>query len=287
MNVRAAIMAAGTALVLAWSPGASAQSGDNEFADGFGGSGGVDTSKWSTARFKQGRGWYEGYPYVADGRAYMSVGRYNANRDHGGFVQSDLRTRETFRPGTNNAVKAQARIRLTHNTGGVVHGFYFYNEFDTNGDDRADRSDEIDFEFLSNLTRNTNNPKILLSTWRNWDREDPVYGGFNDGGFHQSLESTSNRNATYWNWYEMYWQRGAVRFYRADQNKQNWQWLRTYTGTNKVPDRAMRLHLNSWVPDNTWTEAYNGGLTSTGNSGGQAWYTMEVDQVIVTKAPRR
>lgn len=278
--------AAGLSMALMVAGSAMAQSGDNRFFDGFNGSS-IDRSRWDSARFPQGRGWYESFPSTRDGVVHMSVARYNSNRDHGGFRQADLRTKETFKPGSRRAVKAQARIRLRHNQRGIVHGFYFYNQFGDDGNGNAARSDEIDFEFLTNLTSNKDRPKILLSTWKNWDRADPVYGGASNGGFHQSLESTSRRRATDWNWYEMFWQEGKIIFHRADGGKKNWQWLRTYTGNDKVPTRAMRLHLNSWVADDSWTEAYAGGLQPTGRRSEQAYYSMHVDQISVVETKRR
>jgi hypothetical protein len=237
----------------------------NLFVDGFGGpSGSVNTSNWVFEDHSFARTTF--VPYVwKDGKyAHLSLNTK-------GLRGTSMRTKQWFSPGANGRIVARARINIAHNTKGIVHGFFFFDEYDfRNG--VSQRSHELDFEWLTNELGSSNNDKMLYSTWNHWDRTNPTYntesnGGHHDGAFVDSGKQTNNQ----WHIYKMVWKCGSVEFFIDNEYQHG------FYGA-KVPCGAQQLFLNSWVPDSAWPAAYNSSLQSTRND---SYKTMLVDWVQV------
>lgn len=275
--MRTIIRAAAGALALTL--GAPAIAGEvTLFYDSFGGRAGApDATKWEGEFHDQGRGQFEGMGRKnGNGKIDLRVRRHNPTAS-GRFYQEVMRTKQFFQPRNGRKIVIRARVRVPHNKKGIVHSVFLYNQYNAGG---ALRSDEIDFEWLTNYTANRtagSNPpeKVLLTTWAYWNRDDPAYGVDRDShhGTQLSTKKNNRADANGWHTYKIEWEADRVAWYTDGKH------LHTWTGA-RVPTGAMRLFLNSWVPSTDWPDAYNGGLTTSG-SGGNATYKMQVDWVEV------
>lgn len=231
--------------------------------DGFSGNGAAATSRWETEYHVQGRGKFEG-PGYRNGNGQLTLGVYSGN-----FSQQIIRSKRWFAPG-NGKIVAEARVRIAHNSPGIVHGFFFYNQYYVGN---RLKSDELDFEWLTTRMQGNRDP-IQVTTWQAWDRWNPRYGIWNDPfhGTHATHEDSLGKQLN-WKWrvYKMVWTKDKIDFY-VDNSK-----IHTWRGAG-VPSGRMRLFLNSWVADSGWPQAYSRDL----KKGGRNWYSMEVDWVRVT-----
>ena len=235
------------------------------FWDGFGGSSGsVNTDKWHFESHSFAQTQLVPYVWTDGNYAHLSLNR-------NGFKGTSMRTKNWFSPG-NGQIVAEARVNIAHNQRGIVHGFFFYDEFSFSGG-QAQRSHELDFEWLTNKTTSSNNDQMLYSTWNNWYRPTPRYNqeynnGHHMGAFKASGVQTNNQ----WHTYKMVWKCGSVEFF-IDNNYQH-----GFYG-DAVPCGAQQLFLNSWVPSSDWSDAYYSGLNQSNNND---YKTMLVNWVRVT-----
>ena len=255
------------------------------FRDDFNGRRGArQGNQWEKETHAQGRGtfgkdaWLDG-----NGVAHISVARRNPSAP-GRFLQTVIRTKRTFAPKPGRVLDFRIRAKITaENQRGIVFGFFTYNQFYFRN---ANRSNELDFEWLTNLTANRSQDTLLVSTWRDWNRDEPKYGIWNDfkHGTHRSETKALSANAGDWHTYTMRWGQGRVEFFRDNPINGKWVYLGGYYGAG-VPTGAQRLFVNAWVPDSSWAQAYNAGLTPTNNASQNAYYTMLVDWVQVNDNP--
>ncbi len=232
---------------------------------------------WDKESHYQGRGKFGGDVYIdGAGSAHIGIGLYHPEPNK--FSQTNIRSKRSFAPGTKTL---DFKIRCfvpAENIRGIVYGFFLYNEYTAGG---ARRSDELDIEWLTNLTANTASDKFLASTWAFWNRDNPRYGISQDpvNGTQLSKELPLGINTGSWNTYTIRWAAGKVEWY-LDQANGQLKLLGGYYGAI-VPTGAQKLFLNAWVPDSSWPQAYSSTINPTSNAAQQKWHSLIVDWVRV------
>jgi len=203
---------------------------------------------------------------------------YDSGGANGTFLGGEVHTRQEFRP--DRPYRFEARVKLDLSTpNGLVTSFFTYGFYGC-------RSDEIDFEFLSNKINNNvtypNGDPVLTNSW-NESHECPQYV------FPDSLDLTG------WNTFWIYWypqpdtacpHGGCVQWWWLDPVNGE-TWLRTEEGVTCVPDEPMALYFNFWAPCYTgwsddcdpWDEAADRNLQPVNTSGLNQRY--EIDYVEV------
>ncbi len=245
------------------------------FGDQFNGrAGAVDTNKWIGEFHEQGSGKFIG-PGRKNGRGAVSlnVRRNFVQNGRRTFSMQNMKSRRKFHPG-NGTLTMQARVRVAHNQPGIVHGFFLYEQAAFNGN----KSNELDFEWLTKKTSNRRSDEILVSTWKNWNRNNIAYDvvGHPVHGTHKSIEKTPGVDANGWHVYTIVWRRGHI-VYKIDGRK-----IHEFRGGPYAPDKAMHLHFNSWVPDSSWEAAFAPGFRPSAHD--RRAFPMEVDWVRITKS---
>ena len=236
------------------------------FWDGFGGNkGAISGDQWEFEDHSFAQTKFKGYVWKDGNYAHVSLNQK-------GFSGSSMRTKKSFSPGSNGKIVAEARININHNQRGIVHGFFFYSEYDRNNG-VARRSHELDFEWLTNQTTSGNNDKMLYSTWNNWYRPNPKYNQEYNNGHHMGAFKNSSVQTNYqWHTYKMEWKCGSVEFFIDNVYQHGFY-------GDSVPCGEQKLFLNSWVPSSDWSDAYYSGFKK-GNQ--NSYKTMLVNWVRVT-----
>jgi hypothetical protein len=155
-----------------------------------------------------------------DGALRLRLDTYNpSDRNHTTFLGSEAISTQTFSVGAGLAFEAKARYAQTQP--GIIGGFFTFAG-------PADTHDEIDFEALSN-----DNSKIQTNIYHH----EPL-----GEGHPESFPVTGS--LTDYHTYRIEWLPDAVR------------WLVdgvvVRTEAQRVPDKAMNLHLNIWGPPAFW-----------------------------------
>lgn len=233
----------------------------------------LDSKKWGTESHEQGRGQFTSRGWInGNGQIAMSVHTYNPKKP-GTFAQSIIKTEKTFGPTSTKNIRIRWRAKVNHNQKGIVHGAFLYRQYISND---ALKSDELDFEWLTNHTAGTSKDDLLVSTWNKWDRaaqeyeqDDTVYGT------HFSREANFNKDTNAWRTYEMLWSRNSVTF-SVDGKK-----VYSFNNSRNIPKGKMPVFINSWVPDSSWAEAYNGSFKPTRQKSKNKTSSMLVDWVDV------
>ncbi len=192
-------------------------------------------------------------PSTADGALRLKLDSYNKD-DRGNpkttFFGSEAITKKLFSVGDGIAFEAKARFAQVQK--GIIGGFFTFAG-------PADTHDEIDFEALSNF-----NDKIQTNIYHherlgNGDPESyPLTGG----------------SLTEWHTYRIEWLPNAVRWL-VDGTV-----VRTVEG-NKVPDKAMAMHLNIWAPPVDWPDTGDDSLKPAHTPGANQSFYFDIDSVKV------
>ncbi|MEO1337393.1 MAG: family 16 glycosylhydrolase, partial [Myxococcota bacterium] len=77
--------------------------------------------------------------------------------------------------------------------------------------------------------------------------------------------------------YKIEWSRSRLDFFIDDRH------VFEFTNPGEIPQRAMPVFLNSWVPDADWADAYSGAIQPAFNGNQRQWFNMLVDWVRVTE----
>lgn len=233
----------------------------------------LSSNKWATETHKQGRGEFTSKGWVnGKGQIAMGVRTYNS-RTPGLFSQSLIKTRQSFGPTRNKNIRIRWRAKINHNQVGIVHGAFLYRQYTQDG---VAKSDELDFEWLTNHTANKRSDDLLVSTWYEWDREAQEYE--QDAtvyGTHFSREANFSGDTNSWRTYEMLWSRSSV-IYRVDGRE-----VYRFSDSDNVPKSRMPVFINAWVSDSSWAEAYNSNLQATRSKSQNKSYSMLVDWVEI------
>ncbi len=178
------------------------------------------------------------------------------------FLGGEIHTVRTFAP--NTSYRFEARVRCKPYPNGLVTSFFLYG-YD------CSKSDEVDFEFVSNKTNDDVNypdgDPLLTNPW-NESFQNPIYVAPND------------LNLTDWNTFRLYWY--------PDQNRIEWSWvdsnnverlLRTETNAFYVADEPMGIYFNFWAPNTDWQDAYDANLQPVSDPNANQVYEYEIDYI--------
>jgi len=189
-------------------------------------------------------------PAVRDGAAIISVDSYNPTGSS--FYGTDLISNQSF--SVDNGIHVTARAKMNTTTPGIVGGIFLYSLNSNN----QELHDEIDFELL------TNRPDDAQT---NIYSNEPLGKGAPE--FVQYAPGTIDE----YHIYEIKWQSDQVSWFIDGQLVR--------TETQKVPEGPMYLHLNAWVPDSGWEEAYSADLRYTTSEAENQSFEMLIDSVSV------
>lgn len=192
--------------------------------------------------------WYPAseFPRVLGGACVIEHHHYNP---HDGddpnttFLGGEIRAVAPFSP--DRCYRFEAAVRCYAYPRGLVTSFFLYG-FD------GSKSDEIDFEFVSNRTSDDatypGGDPVLTNTW-NESIQKPLY------------VVPAGLDLTQVNTFRIYWYPTLRRI--------DWTWqdpagvektLRKETTPGAVPDEPMNLYFNFWAPAPSWPDAYSAAL---------------------------
>jgi len=224
------------------------------------------------------------FPRVEDGVCIIEHHLYNPydlGSPNTTFLGGEIHTVMEFEP--NRSYRFEAKVKCYSDNcssdehpcvsypNGLVTSFFLYG-YD------GSRSDEIDFEFLSNK----------MNDDANYPDGDPVLtNGWNES--HQCPEYVvpEGLDLTEWNTFRIYWY--------PDLRLIDWTWLdpingetwlRTEAADSCVPDELMALYFNFWAPTEDWREAYDPNLQPVDDPNQNEICGYEIDYVEVrVRAP--
>jgi len=268
-------LCASTLAMIILIPSTSIAASKKLFREDFNGKKGssLSSDKWAGESHVQGRGQFTSKGWInGNGQIAMTVRTYNP-KNKGKFAQSLIKTKRKFGPTDTKNIRIRWRAKVNHNQKGIVHGAFLYRQYMENN---KLKSDEIDFEWLTNHTANTTNDDLLVSTWYKWDREAQQYEqDATRYGTHLSREANFSSDTNAWRTYEMLWSKESIVF------KVNGKRVYSYDDSNNVPKGKMPIFINSWVADSSWKEAYNSSYKATTSSSANRTSSMLVDWVDV------
>lgn len=189
-------------------------------------------------------------PAAHDGNAVIAVESYNPTSFS--FYGTDLRSNQSFALGEGIHVTVRAKMNTA--TPGIVGGIFLYAL--KPGSDTY--HDEIDFELLTNLPHGA---------------QTNIYRNEKLGTGHVQFVPYASGSITDYHTYEIKWEPNHVSWF-IDGNL-------VRTDTRHVPTGPMNFHLNIWVPDPGWPEAYDPNLSPTTSASSNVIFSMSVDSVHI------
>jgi hypothetical protein len=189
-------------------------------------------------------------PATDNGNAVIAVESYNPTAFS--FYGTDLRSNQSFALGEGIHITVRAKMNTT--TPGIVGGFFLY----ALKPGSTTYHDEIDFELL------TKRPNGVQTN---------IYSNEKLGIGNVQFVPYASGSITDYHTYEIKWQPHQVSWF-IDGNL-------VRTDTSHVPTGPMKFHLNIWVPDPGWPEAYDPNLKPTTSAGSNRIFSMSVDSVTI------
>jgi hypothetical protein len=196
-------------------------------------------------------------PEAVDDNAVIVVESYNPTGFS--FYGTDLISNQSLPLGKGIHITVRAKMNTI--TPGIVAGIFLYAL-----KPGTTYHDEIDFEII------TNRPNGAQTN---------IYSNEPLGAGHSQFVSYTSGSITDYHTYEIKWQPNKVSWF-IDGNL-------VRTDTTHVPTGPMNFHLNIWVPDSGWPEAYDSNLKPTSSPSGNQIFSMSVDSVdiqSITPPPR-
>ena len=189
-------------------------------------------------------------PAARNGNAIIAVETYNPTASS--FLGTDLRSNQSFDLGKGIHVTVRAKMNTT--TPGIVGGIFLYGLKPGS----TTYHDEIDFELLTNLPNGA---------------QTNIYGNEELGTGHVQFVPYASGSITDYHTYEIKWEPHQVSWFIDGHLVR--------TDTRHVPTGPMNFHLNIWVPDPGWPEAYDPNLTPAASASSNRVFTMSVDSVHI------
>jgi hypothetical protein len=189
-------------------------------------------------------------PAAKDSNAIITVESYNPTGFS--FYGTDLISNQLFH--LEEGIHITVRAKMDTLTPGIVGGIFLYAL--KPGSDTL--HDEIDFELLTNLP-----DKVQTNIYSN----EPLGKG------NPKLVSYSSGSITDYHIYEIKWQPNKVSWF-IDGNL-------VRTETKHLPAGPMYFHLNIWVPDSAWIEAFSPNIKPTSSPSLNQIFSMNVDSVNI------
>jgi len=208
-------------------------------------------------------------PAAADSNAIIALDTYN--RTGSSFYGTDLISNLPFTAGVRIAVRA----KMNAMPAGIVGGLFLYAP---PANPSTSDHDEIDFELL------TTDPANVHTN---------IYADAPLGYGNPTSHSYDSGSLTDYHTYEIQWLPNQVSWFvdgtivrtvatdGVDASVVTGN-MGASSGQSPIPAGPMYLHLNIWVPDSSFTAAYNPGLHWTTSASDDQTYSMLVDWVEVT-----
>jgi hypothetical protein len=236
----------------------SAGSAATLFYDNFSGNA-FDSSKWHFAYWGGqvlGRTLFRStsFPEVKNGNAIIAVDSYNPEDvSYFSFYGNDVMSNKLI-PLTGRAIHVKFRAKMDTSTPGIVCGiFLFAFRSGTSG-----LHDEIDFEFVTSVPN-----AIMTNSYSN----EPLGAG------HPEFTYYDSGTVTDYHTYEIKWETDKVSWFVDGRLVRE--------DTDHVPVIPMEIHLNAWVADSGWPQAYNAELQPAASAASNQSFGMSVDSVEV------
>jgi len=230
----------------------------------------LNPNKWRTydSGYAYGRTQFGQQPVLASesGASFLrlKLSTYNSNNN----AAYPLKGTEMYSPDftLESGKEFEARVRSNINQGGIVAAFWTYGRRGTWGTSSY-AADEIDFEFLTNRTRDS----VLFTSWNDWNAS---LWNYNDGVHHDdAVAVVPGLNWGGWNTYKVRWLGDRIEWFING--------VLANTATQVVPNDPMNVRFNIWAPDSSWSQAYDATLQGTTDSKAAAEYYLDVDWVEV------
>jgi hypothetical protein len=194
---------------------------------------------------------YSSLPACTDSNAILTVETYNPTGFS--FYGTDLISNQIF-PLCNKWMHITVRAKMNTTTRGIVGGIFLY----ALKPGSTTLHDEIDFEVLTNLPNGV---------------QTNIYAAEPTGAGRSQFVSYTSGSITDYHTYEIGWKPNQVSWF-IDGNL-------VRTETNNVPTGPMYFHLNIWVPDSGWPEAYDPDLQPTTSASSNQIFSTSVDSVNI------
>lgn len=251
------------------------------FRDDFSGVRGTPASsdRWIGESHAQGRGQFEGVGELAGDGQVQVVVRDRHPTEPGKFFQQNMRTLGKFLPADGQTLEFRARLKIPHQRTGLVSSMFLYDEARVDG---VKRTNELDLEWLSNQTPGKSDDSVLLTSWADWNAGYPAYDVRDDPvhGTHASMTVGNGGATDQWRIYVMTWTANEVEWFVEDPDGTR-EYLGGQYGSEVVPDQAMYLHLNTWVPPTDWAAAHSDDLQLAAPDAATQTFAMVVDWIEV------
>jgi len=233
----------------------------------------LDTSKWGVGDWQLGRAYLSNPPTFnqENGITYatLQLDTYNPNFPGTLLRGAELYTWTTFalpKRWQGQGLQFEARVRVRSETRGLVASSFTWGFQQTS---TTTLSDEIDFEYLTNLPSN----QILLTTWNGWDYKKPVY---NDGVHHsEALVTVGGLNRNAWTTLQLRWLKDRTEWYVNG--------VLARSTRSAHANNPMSARFNLWAPASSWTAAYDPGLQPALTADRNISYFYDIDYFRVTK----
>jgi len=218
-----------------------------------------DSSKWHFAYWGGqvlGRTLFRSssFPEIRNGNAIISVDSYNyEDSSHSSFYGNDVMSNKLI-PLTGKAVHVKFRAKMNTSTPGIVGGMFLFAF--RPGD--SGLHDEIDFEFVTSMPN-----AIMTNSYSN----EPLDAGHPEFAYYESGTITD------YHIYEIKWETDKVSWFVDG--------ALVRVETEHVPVVPMEIHLNAWVADAEWQQAYNAELQPAASESSNQSFEMSVDSVEV------
>ncbi len=194
-------------------------------------------------------------PGVSESNAHITVESYNPTGCS--FYGTDLISNQSFSAGQGVSIKVRAKI-VAPAQAGTVGGIFLYML----APESKSLHDEIDFELLGNSPG-----QISTNIYENAE-----LGGGIPESYPYALGSVTDYHV-----YEIQWFPDRVKWLVDDAIIRE--------DTSHIPAGPMAFHLNMWVPDWDWFEAYSDTIQPTCSPSENQVFTMDVDWVTIEAPP--
>ncbi|TWU29825.1 glycoside hydrolase family 16 protein [Bythopirellula polymerisocia] len=185
------------------------------------------------------------------------------------FLGTDLITKQNFARG--GGLRMTTRMRVDASTaaqGGIVAAPFLYDV--SRGVSPNLVRDEIDHELLTNESVSGTPNRTFTNVWN-----DGPFTGPGSGGSPQFINNPSGFDITKFHDYRTDWTPSSVKYYIDG--------ALVRTETTVIPDDPMRAHVNFWVPDSGFVQAYDGSFVPAATSGSNTNFKLELDRLQVER----
>jgi beta-glucanase (GH16 family) len=189
-------------------------------------------------------------PAAKDSNAIITVESYNPTGFS--FYGTDLISNQSFSLG--EGIHITVRAKMNASTPGIVGGIFLY----ALKPGSTTLHDEINFELLTNL------PSGVQTN---------IYSNEPLGRGHPQFVAYTSGSITDYHIYEIKWEPNQVSWFIDG--------ILVRKETGHVPTGSMKFHLNIWVPDSEWTQAYSSDLKPTPSESSNQIFRMSIDSVNI------